>query len=65
MDNDFLKELQQRYDRDMNTLEEEYRKTKQLYQTVCPTSIFLNVASYGVHKIHILKGGLAVCIHRC
>ena len=37
MDNDFLKELQQRYDRDMNTLEEEYRKTKQLYQTVRTT----------------------------
>ena len=34
MDNDFMKELQQRYDRDMHTLQEEYSKTKHLHQTV-------------------------------
>ena len=28
MEDDFMKELQQKYDRDMATLEEEYRKTK-------------------------------------
>ena len=33
-EDDFNRELQQRYDRDMATLEEEFNKTKQLYQAV-------------------------------
>ena len=54
MDNDFLKELQQRYDRDMNTLEEEYRKTKQLYQTVRTTLILSSVVSCGAQCLKLL-----------
>ena len=31
---EFLEELQRKYDRDMATLEEEYRSTKHLYESV-------------------------------
>ena len=33
-EDEYIRELQQRYDRDMATLEEEFNKTKQLYQAV-------------------------------
>ena len=33
-EDEYIRELQQRYDRDMHTLQEEYSKTKHLHQTV-------------------------------
>ena len=53
-EDEFNRELQQRYDRDMATLEEEFNKTKQLYQAVSDHIAFKLLFTYPNYLPHLL-----------